>query len=109
MILLAKHVVGLCKIFAPFIHSPAKALHSMFSPWPFYQRGANILGPFLMAFGQLKFLIVAIDYFAKWVEAEVVSHVTTERVHRFYWQNIFCRFGLAGFIVSDNGAQFSST
>ena len=62
-----------------------------------------------MATGQLKFLIVAVDYFTKWVEAEIVARILAEKVRKFYWKNIICRFGLPGIIVSDNGAQFAST
>ena len=58
-----------CQIFAPVTHQPAEQLHLLTSPWPFYQWGADILGPFPVGTGQLKFLIVAVDYFTKWVEA----------------------------------------
>lgn len=61
------------QVFASFIHSPVELLHSVFSPWSFYQYGSYILGPFPVAVGHLKFLIVVIDYFTKWVEAEAVS------------------------------------
>ena len=33
--------------------------------WPFTQWGINIIGPFLLGKKQLRFLIVAIDYFTK--------------------------------------------
>ncbi|GJX75096.1 reverse transcriptase domain-containing protein [Tanacetum coccineum] len=54
----------------------------------------------------LKFLIVAIDYFTKWIEAKAVATITGNQVKRFVWDNIECRFGLPGEIVSDNGKQF---
>ena len=54
-------------------------------------------------------MIVAVDYFTKWVEVEAVARISTEKVRRFYWKNIICRFGLPGVIISDNGAQFAST
>lgn len=41
-------------------------------PPPFAKQGMDILGSFPMAVGQKKFVIVASDYFTKWVEAEVV-------------------------------------
>ena len=37
-------------------------------PWPFAQWGLDIIGPFSIAIRQLKFLVVGIDYFTKWVE-----------------------------------------
>ncbi|XP_058775202.1 uncharacterized protein LOC131649458 [Vicia villosa] len=52
--------------------------------------------------------VVAVDYFTKWIEAEVVAPISTEKVHRFYWKNIICRFGFPKVIVTDNGIQFAS-
>ncbi|RDX82664.1 hypothetical protein CR513_36516, partial [Mucuna pruriens] len=49
-------------------------------PMAILQRGVDILGPFPVAPGQLKFLIVAIDYFTKWVEAELVATISSERI-----------------------------
>ncbi|GJU57564.1 reverse transcriptase domain-containing protein [Tanacetum coccineum] len=70
------------------------------------QWGIDIAGPFPVAAGGLKFLIVAIDYFTKWIEAKAVATITGNQVKRFVWDNIVCRFGLPGEIVSDNGKQF---
>ncbi|GJV82394.1 reverse transcriptase domain-containing protein [Tanacetum coccineum] len=56
--------------------------------------------------GGLKLIYVAIDYFTKWIEAKAVATITGNQVKRFVWDNIVCRFGLPGEIVSDNGKQF---
>src|ERR1051325_7006097 len=98
-----------CQTFVPAIHTPSEFLHAVLAPWPFYQWGADILGPFPVAPGQLKFLIVAVDYFTKWVEAEAVSRISADRVRRFYWRCIICRFGLPRVIVADNGPHLAST
>ncbi|XP_073129088.1 uncharacterized protein [Henckelia pumila] len=55
---------------------------------------------------QKKFLLVAVDYFSKWVEAEPLARITEEAVLGFIWKNIVCRFGLPRKLVSDNGRQF---
>lgn len=91
-----------CQIYAPFIDSHVELLHSVISLWHFYHWGSNILSPFPLAIGQLKFLLVAVDYFNKWLDAEAVSWITLERVRHFYWRNIIFHFGLPGIIVSDN-------
>ncbi|GJU02027.1 reverse transcriptase domain-containing protein [Tanacetum coccineum] len=57
--------------------------------------------------GKVKFLIVAMDYFTKWIEAKAVATISSTQVKKFVWDNIICRFGLPGEIVSDNGKQFS--
>nr|GEX59027.1 reverse transcriptase domain-containing protein [Tanacetum cinerariifolium] len=43
----------------------------------------------------------------QWMEAKVVATITGGQVKKFVWDNIVCRFGLPGEIVSDNGKQFS--
>ncbi|KAK2416882.1 protein NYNRIN [Trifolium repens] len=55
-----------------------------------------------------KWIIVAIDYFTKWIEAEAHSNISADQVKKFYWRKIICRFRLPKYIVSDNGNQFAS-
>ncbi|XP_073131539.1 uncharacterized protein [Henckelia pumila] len=79
--------------------------------WPTLQQdarqwGMDIVGPLPLGPGQKKFLLVAVDYFSKWVEAEPLAKITEEAVLGFIWKNIFCRFGLPRKLVSDNGRQF---
>nr|GEW67933.1 reverse transcriptase domain-containing protein [Tanacetum cinerariifolium] len=69
--------------------------------------GINIAGPFPEGPGKVKFLIVAIDYFTKWIEAKAVATITGRQVKKFVWDNIVCRFGIPGEIISDNGKQFA--
>ena len=51
--------------------------------WPFAQWGIDIMGPFPLGKKQLRFLIVAIDYFTKLVEAELVTTITESKVTSF--------------------------
>lgn len=81
-------------------------LMSITSPWLFFQWEIDIVGPFLKAPGRLKFLIIVIDYFTKWVEAEVVATITRKKTMKFVWKQIICRFGLPHTIISDNGKRF---
>ncbi|RDX80912.1 Gypsy retrotransposon integrase-like protein 1, partial [Mucuna pruriens] len=97
-----------CQRFVEGYKASPEKLHTMTSPWPFCQWGVDILGPFPLAPGQVKFLIVAVDYFTKWVEAEPVAAISAEKVKKFLWKRIICRFGLPAIIVSDNGTQFAS-
>lgn len=50
--------------------------------------GMDILGPFLVAKGQTKFLFVAIDYFTKWVEEKPLTIITTQKVQKFIRKSI---------------------
>ncbi|XP_071708594.1 uncharacterized protein [Rutidosis leptorrhynchoides] len=46
------------------------------SPRPFHKWAIDIVGPFPTGLGNIKFLIVAIYYFTKWVEAKAVRTIT---------------------------------
>ena len=80
----------------------------MAAPWPFAMWGLDLLGPFPIAVGRKKFLVVACDYFTKWVEAEALAAITQEATEKFIWQNIICRFGVPHAIITDNGKQLQS-
>jgi len=68
-------------------------LRSIYNPWPFHTWGIDILGPFALAIRQLKYLIVAIEYFTKWIEAELVAQITAHKVQHFVWKNIVSFWG----------------
>ena len=72
-----------CQRFGNLIKQPTKELTPMTAPWPFAQWGLNIMGPFPTTARQLKYLIVGIDYFTKWVEAEALVTITKKNVQSF--------------------------
>ena len=80
----------------------------MMAPWPFAQWGLDSLGPFPLRMRQMKFLVVGIDYFIKWVEVETLASITQQNVRSFIWKNIVCRFGVPRVLVSDNRRQFDN-
>ncbi|GJW69415.1 reverse transcriptase domain-containing protein [Tanacetum coccineum] len=86
----------------PTMHKDARALIRAYQDC----QGIDIAGPFLEGPGKVKFLIVAIDYFIKWIEAKPVATITGNQVKKFMWDNIVCRLGLPREIISDNGKQF---
>ncbi|GJZ13434.1 reverse transcriptase domain-containing protein [Tanacetum coccineum] len=95
-----------CQVHKPVLRNPQEKLNPITSSWPFYKWGIDIAGPFPEGPLKVKFLIVAMDYFTKWIEAKPVATITGNQVKKFVWENIVCRFGLSGEIISDNGKQF---
>ncbi|XP_071712900.1 uncharacterized protein [Rutidosis leptorrhynchoides] len=89
------------------MHEGLCAQHSVSSAWPFCKWEIDIVGPFPRSVGNAKFLVVAIDFFSKWVEAKVLAKITGENIKKFVWNDIVCRYGLPNEIVSDNGKQFA--
>jgi hypothetical protein len=97
-----------CQRFANLLHSPSEELTPMTSPWPFAQWGLDIMGPLPIGRRQLRFVIVAIDYFTKWVEAEPLATITERNIQNFVWKAVICRFGIPTVLVSNNGKQFDN-
>ena len=92
-----------CQRMSPILKSLVQVLVSISSPWPFAQWGIDIMGPFPIAPAQKKLLLVATDYFSKWIEADAFSSIKDRDVTRFIWKNIVCLFGTPRSIVSNNG------
>ncbi|GJZ90992.1 reverse transcriptase domain-containing protein [Tanacetum coccineum] len=101
----ARDMIRTCNDFQihhPLPRNPQQPLTSITALWPFYKWGIDIAGPFPKRPGKVKFLIVDMDYFTKWIEAKAVATIIDNQVKKFTWDNIVCRFGLVGEIVSDN-------
>ena len=94
--------------FSNFIRQPSEELTPMTAPWPFAQWGLDIMGPFSTAIRQLKFQVVGIEYFTKWLEAEALATITEKNIRSFVQRNIICRYRIPRVLVSDNGKQFDN-
>ena len=68
----------------------------------------DILGPLLKALREIKYLLVVIDYFTKWIEAIPLQEIMTNEVEKFTWKHIICRYDLPYAIVTDNDTQFKA-
>ena len=65
-----------CQKFSNIIRQSTEELTPMMALWPFAQWGLDIMSPFPIVIRQLKFLVVGIDYFTKWVEVEAMATIT---------------------------------
>jgi hypothetical protein len=97
-----------CQRFSTLIHRPANSLSAISSPLPFAKWGMDILGPYTPASGQRRYVLVAVDYFTKWVEAEAVRGIKWTDVSAFIWKSIITRYGVPQSMVFDNGPQFET-
>ncbi|XP_049397428.1 uncharacterized protein LOC125861615 [Solanum stenotomum] len=55
-----------------------------------------------------RFILVAIDYFTKWVEASTYKAMTKKVVADFVCNNIVCRFGIPESIITDSAANLNN-
>ena len=63
------------------------------------------MGPFPKSFGY-EYILVAVDYVSKWVEAIPTRTNDSRVVCDFVKKNIFSRFGTPQAIISDGGSHF---
>nr|GEZ14661.1 reverse transcriptase domain-containing protein [Tanacetum cinerariifolium] len=66
--------------------------------------GINFIGPFSSSRGN-KHILVAVDYFSKWVEAKSLPTNDARVVVKFL-KSLFTRFGTLRAIISDHGTHF---
>ena len=81
----------------------------MTTPWPFSIWGMDVIGPITpKSSNRHHFILVAINYFTKWVKVESYAKVTKEVVTRFVRNNLVCQFGLLESIISDNARNLNN-
>ncbi|GAU34822.1 hypothetical protein TSUD_394480 [Trifolium subterraneum] len=102
------HVLKCDKCHGDMHLAPAHELKALISPWPFSWWGMDILGPFPTAARQVKYLIVAVDYFTKWIEVELLAKIGASHILRFFKRNVLARFRIPQVVVTDNGTQFTN-
>jgi hypothetical protein len=51
--------------------------------WPLQRWGLDLLGPLSPALGNLKYVVVAVEYFSKWIEAKPLATITSATVQKF--------------------------
>ncbi|MCO5612058.1 hypothetical protein L7F22_066320 [Adiantum nelumboides] len=73
---------------------------------PFEKWGIDAMGPLPRTKNGKLYILVAIDYMTRWVEAQSVTRVNEKTVSRFVYTHICCRFGTPLEIVFDNGPGF---
>ncbi|XP_047261382.1 uncharacterized protein K02A2.6-like [Capsicum annuum] len=98
-----------CQTHRDLIRMPPHELYAISSPWPFVAWGMDVIGPIEpSASNGHRFILVAIYYFTKWVEAASYRAITKKVVIDFIKNNLICRFGVPESIITDNGANLNS-
>jgi Integrase core domain len=81
-------------------------LHEVLEPW--HTIGIDIMGPFPATARQKRFLLVIVDYFTRWIEVFPMRVTTSTEIADLLINQVFARYGLPRYILSDNGPQFVS-
>jgi Integrase core domain len=72
----------------------------LFDAW-----GIDFMGPFPSSCNN-KFILVAVDYVSKWVEAIPSLEADSKTVKCLFQKVIFPRFGVPRVVISDGGSHF---
>ena len=67
--------------------------------------GRDFMGPFTASYNNL-YILLAVDYVSKWVEAIPTRTNDAKVVAQFLRSNIFSRFGTPRALITDNGTHF---
>ncbi|VFQ62673.1 unnamed protein product [Cuscuta campestris] len=97
-----------CQNFQNIPGRPGTSYHPISSSIPFAHWGIDLIGLMSRAPGNFRWIIVAVDYFTKWIEAEPLVGGTSEQCSKFVSNNILCRYGVPRQITTDNGTQFEA-
>jgi len=74
---------------------------------PFVRVGLDLIGPLPVTKGNNLYIIVLVDYFTGWVEAEPLQKIESSDIINFLTR-VFSRHGIPELLITDNGPQFVS-
>ena len=98
-----------CQIYADKMHVPPTLLNVISSPWPFSMWDIDMIGMVKpKASNGHRLILVAIDYFTKWVEAASYANVTRQMVVIFIKNQIIHRYDIPNKIITDNGSNLNN-
>ena len=98
-----------CQAFIDNVNAPPVPLNILVAPWPFSMWGIDVIkANEPKASNGHHFILVAIDYFTKWVEAASYASVTKNVVIRFIKKEIICRYRLPRKIIPDTTTNLNN-
>ena len=98
-----------CQAFTDNLNAPPMPLNVLAAPWPFSMWGIDVIRTSKpKASNRHCFILVAIDYFTKWVEVASYASVTRSVVVRFIKKEIIYWYGLPRKIITDNATNLNN-
>src|SRR6201985_523304 len=79
------------------------------TPEPFHHIGVDAMGPLPRTITGKRYIVLAMDFFTKWPEAEAVEEADAQTIVKFLHTNIITRHGVPKEITSDRGTEFLNT
>jgi hypothetical protein len=89
--------------------APTAMLHPIIKPWPFCGWTLDFVGQIYPASSKgHRFVLVAMDYFTKWIEVVPLTNMTHKEVINFILEHIVDRFNIPQTLTTDQGSPFMS-
>ena len=88
--------------YMPQIFINQRGSEPIFQSLAFRSMGLQNSGAISLSHRKSKWLLIGIDYFTKWVEAEPLYNIRDVDPKRFIWRNVISRFGVPHMLISDN-------
>ena len=95
-----------CQVHGNLIHTHPTNLQNMMTSWPFHTWGLDLIGPINPPSKGHIWILVATEYFTKWVKAISLKKAIGPAVANFIREHIICRFGIPHKIFTKNGTPF---
>jgi len=97
-----------CQKFGNIQRAPASAMNPIIKPWPFRGWAIDLIGQIYPPSSKgHKFILVATNYFTKWVEAIPLKKVKSANMVDFVKEHIVYRFGIPQTITTDQGTMLN--
>ena len=90
------------------LERPAGLMTPITSQKPFERIGLDLIGPFPLSKSRNRYVIIAVDYFTKWVIAKAIPNSTTKEVVDFFVKRVVLQHGAPSFLISDRGKSLKS-
>jgi len=98
-----------CQVYADKVNVAPTSLNVHTAPWPFSMWGIYITGTIEpKASNEHRFILVAIDYFTKWVDVASYANVTSKVIAKFIRKELICRYELPSRSITDNGKNLNN-
>jgi len=98
-----------CQKFVGREYKVVVSLQPIFVEETFEQWGLEIISEInTHSSKQQRYILIATDYFTRWIEAILLTKVNDEMVMNFLEKHIIIRFGMPNSLMFDNATYFSS-
>jgi len=97
------------QVYVDKVNVAPTSLNVLTAPWPFSMWGIDIIGAIEPKASNIhRFILVAINYFTKWVEAASYGNVTSKVIAKFIRKELICRYRLPSRIITNNGKNLNN-